>query len=80
MATTLTRYRCDECGDIHEDEDNARECCAPTISEVYQCSVCHAKFDDEDEADKHCLDHDEDQPDVPSHAELEAHGQQRLPL
>ncbi|MGS1014088.1 hypothetical protein ACVCL0_09155 [Rhodanobacter sp. UC4450_H17] len=80
MATMHTKYRCDECGDIHEDDIEARECCAPTISEVFQCSVCHATFDDEDVAEEHCWEHTDAEPDVPTHAELEAAGQQVLPL
>ena len=32
------------------------------------------------DADEHCYTHNDDEPDVPTKAELEAHGQQRLPL
>ncbi len=80
MATMHTKFRCDECGSVFEDDDNARECCQPRISEVYQCSVCHAVFDDESVADEHCWEHADDEPDAPTHAELEAAGQQRLPI
>jgi DNA-directed RNA polymerase subunit RPC12/RpoP len=80
MATIHTKYRCEECGEIHEEEGEARECCPPEISEIYQCSVCHKTFADEDVADEHCWEHSDDEPAVPTHAELEAAGQQRLPL
>lgn len=81
MATVKVKYCCDECGTLHDYECDASECCAPEVSEVYLCSVCGAKFDVEYEAQEHCAhEHDADEPDAPTHAELEAHGQQRLPL
>lgn len=80
MATVFVKWRCDGCGELHEDEECARECCTPEVVEVYQCSVCHLRFEDEWEADEHCNTHNDDEPDEPTKAELEAHGQQRLPL
>lgn len=80
MATIHTKFRCDECGEIHEDLSDARECCPPGVSEIYQCSVCHEKFEDDMVAEEHCFEHDDNEPDVPTPAELEAAGQQRLPL
>lgn len=80
MATMLTKYECGLCGEIHEDEIDARECCPPEISEVFQCSVCHAKFSDEMLAEEHCWEHNDDESDVPTHAELEAAAQMRLAI
>lgn len=80
MRTMIEKYRCDECGSIHENVDGATTCCDPAISEVYECSVCHQVFDDEDVANGHFCEPTEAEPEVPSHAELERHGQQRLPL
>jgi hypothetical protein len=40
-AYTITaRYRCEMCGDVHDDERVALECCAPGVTEVYVCLVC----------------------------------------
>lgn len=80
MATMHTKYRCEECGEIHEEESEAVECCQPGVTEIFQCSVCHATFDDDEVAEEHCWEHSDDEPDVPTPAELEAAGQQRLPL
>lgn len=78
MATMHTKYRCNLCDKIHEEEVEAKTCCDHWVGEVYQCSVCHARFEDEMVADEHCWEHDDDEQDVPTHAELEANGQQRL--
>jgi len=75
-----TKYRCDECGEIHEEESEAQACCEKEVSEIYQCSVCHLRFGNDMAAEEHCWEHDDDEPDVPTAAELEAAGQQRLPL
>jgi hypothetical protein len=80
MATIHVKYRCDECGEIHEEESDARGCCPPEISEIFYCSVCHAEFYDELDADEHCNTHNDDEPDVPTKAELEAAGQMRLEI
>lgn len=49
-----TLYRCGSCRDVHEDEDEARECCAPSISEVYACPVCGEIHEEESEAGECC--------------------------
>ncbi|MBS1143389.1 MAG: hypothetical protein H6R14_795 [Proteobacteria bacterium] len=71
------KYQCCECGDIHDDEDDARECCAPRIKEVFVCPQCKEVFDDEDEAIE-CCDLPEGFEIRPSLIELEAAGQMRL--
>lgn len=43
-------WRCEECAEIHNWEDEARECCAPEITELYGCPDCDAVHDDEGEA------------------------------
>lgn len=48
------RWRCGECNDVHDDEDGARECCMPTIHEIYTCPVCNKDHDDEDIANECC--------------------------
>lgn len=47
------KYKCSECGYVHDLEDDAIECCAPRIDEVYACPVCNEYHDDEDDA-MHC--------------------------
>lgn len=49
----LTQYRCNNCDTIFKDEDEARECCRPRITEVYLCPVCKQDFDWEDDVVKH---------------------------
>lgn len=43
-ATPL--WKCGECGDVHEDEDEARECCMPRIWELWQCPECKKVHDE----------------------------------
>jgi hypothetical protein len=79
MGTKLkAKWMCNGCGDIHDDEDSAIECCPPTTLEVYVCPVCGD--DHRKEADAlDCCGYDEDAPPPPpSAAELEAVGQLRL--
>ena len=43
-------WRCDECRDIHDDEDGANECCPPSITELYECTSCEGMHESEDDA------------------------------
>ncbi len=47
-------WKCGECNGVHDFEDEARECCAPAIYEVYCCPICKEVHDDEDDALKCC--------------------------
>lgn len=71
------RWQCDGCGDIHDDEDDARDCCRPRVIEGWSCPVCDKFHEDEEDAIA-CCDYDEDKPREPSPLELEAMGQERL--
>jgi len=72
-------YRCGECGDIHDDYDEARECCEPTVYEVYSCGHCREEFGSHEElAGACCADVEPDAPPIINQAELEALGQLRL--
>lgn len=33
-------WHCDECCKWHDDEDDARECCPPSVTEGYKCAAC----------------------------------------
>lgn len=34
------KYRCKRCDEIHDCVDEALECCAPGVAEVFLCPVC----------------------------------------
>ncbi|WP_219117119.1 hypothetical protein [Janthinobacterium sp. UMAB-56] len=83
MSLIETRWKCGSCGDIHEDESDAHECCQPSVSEVYICPVCGAWHRGEDAAQECCPNEGEDgdaEGCSPTAAELEAQGQMRLIL
>lgn len=73
--TLRTRYRCEACKTVHDDEDSAFLCCMPTVTEVFACPVCDKNYDQKHHAIECCSDprNTELTP-----AELEALGQQRL--
>ena len=77
--TLMHKYICGECSERHDDELDARDCCQPTITEVVICPVCDDEHHSE-EAALACCDTDPDFLQRPSHAELEAAGQMRLPI
>lgn len=54
MATYSEVWKCCECGEIHDDEDGARECCMPRIAELYRCDLCESVHEDEEQAEKCC--------------------------
>jgi hypothetical protein len=47
-------WKCCGCDEIHEWEDEARDCCAPEINELYGCVVCDDVHDHEIEAINCC--------------------------
>jgi len=72
------QWRCDECNELHEYEDEAADCCPPNISKVYLCPVCAEAYAREAQA-RECHPGDPDAPPPPPTAqELEAAGQLRL--
>ena len=74
-----SKWECGECGDLHDDEYDARDCCRPSVRKVYLCPVCEDTHDTEEDA-KDCCPSEEGEPHEyrPSAHELEAAGQQRL--
>ncbi|KIO49624.1 hypothetical protein [Nitrosospira sp. NpAV] len=74
------KWKCGECGDLHDDEDEARECCEPSVFEVYVCPTCGEEHSAEAEAIDCCNFDPDGPPPPPSAEELEAAGQMRLPL
>ena len=72
------KYECGECGEIHDDEDEARYCCPPSVKEVFVCPLCEIYHKEEADA-LDCCGFDPDGPPPPPTAEeLERAGQQRL--
>lgn len=62
-------YRCCECRELHDDEDNAVECCAPDASDglhheegASHCPVCYDRHNSPREAADCCLWKDLDAP------------------
>ena len=81
MWTPIEKWQCGECGDIHDDEDDASECCKPVIREVYVCPICNEKHGDREEAMEciaKCETEDNTKTYMASKAELERQGQERL--
>lgn len=75
-----TAWRCGDCREWHEYEDDAISCCALLPDEVtsWKCTECGHISEDEDTARYCCLDEDVVLPATP--AQLEAAGQQRLAI
>lgn len=77
----LEKWVCDECGELHDDEDDARECCQPLVREVYQCPICSEHYYRKVEAMdciEECESNQETKAYMASKEELEMQGQQRL--
>lgn len=50
--TCIIVYECSGCGEEHDDESDAKNCCRP--QEIFKCSVCRQRHDYEDEAASCC--------------------------
>jgi|GEM_PF-4443969 len=77
-----SKWRCPDCGEVHDDYGDAAECCAPSPREVFICPVCKSDFISEEIAIG-CCNADllpEDFVPEPTTAELEAEGQMWLEL
>lgn len=49
-------WKCGGCGEIHDEEDGALECCRPSIHEVYGCPDCTMVHTEEADAIKCCAE------------------------
>jgi len=76
-ANPEKKWRCNECGTVHEDEDDASDCCQPSITKGYICPTCETFYIEEDEAIACCQVTAEEVIHVTAQ-ELEAAGQVRL--
>lgn len=55
MTSPIQKWECGRCAEVHDFEDEAIECCAPSVSEVWECSDCGECFDDEEDALQCCI-------------------------
>ena len=78
MAKIEVKYQCSACDKIHDDEDDAAECCLPEVFAVYICPKCGEAHDDEDEARECCASEAEGTDGIIDYHALELAGQQRL--
>lgn len=74
------KWKCPDCGELHDDEYDARECCPPQVWAAFVCPICTEEHRDEIAAIDCCGFDPDAPPPPPSAAELEAAGQMRLPL
>lgn len=77
----LEKYKCGQCGELHDDHDEARKCCPVSIYEVYQCPICkidHHHSQQAEECLANCMEENPQYKYMASMQELEAIGQQRL--
>ena len=47
-------WKCSECGEFHDHEDDARECCAPEVYEYFGCPECGMVHEEETDALQCC--------------------------
>lgn len=76
LKKIIAQWRCHDCGELHDDEDEARECCPP--EEVYLCPSCDEQYRHEIEARACCPVDPDAPPPMPTAQELESLGQMRL--
>lgn len=78
MTKPIEVWRCEECGTVHDDEDEANECCRPEITEGYQCGECGTFYVDEVDANNCCAQDGDGVGLCTNPLELEMAGQMRL--
>jgi hypothetical protein len=78
--TRVKKYQCQECNALHDHHYEAEDCCPPGVEDVsvWKCAECLDLHYDETEARHCCWDGESSL--LPTPQDLEAAGQQRLPL
>lgn len=71
------QFRCNACLELHDDYEDAKDCCAPGVDEVFVCPVCCGEYLSEEDA-LDCHETPEDFVPLPSPRQLEKYGQRRL--
>jgi late competence protein required for DNA uptake (superfamily II DNA/RNA helicase) len=54
------KWECDRCGEIHDDEYDAIDCCRPIVNKVYLCPEC-TDVHETKQAAIDCCDSEEDE-------------------
>jgi hypothetical protein len=72
----ISVFRCDSCGEIHDEEYQAELCCPPQVTYMYKCSVCESVGMDGNKIQMCCTDTNKEL----TKSELESLGQQRLDM
>lgn len=77
--TIKPKWECDRCGDIHDHEYDAEDCCRPEVHQVFLCPTCEDVHEAHDDAVNCCPENEDDV--NPYHVDpitLERQGQMRL--
>ncbi len=76
----VSKWECGKCYEVHDNYDDAVECCQPRVREVYLCPVCAEVHRDEVWAIECCNSNElpEDYVIPPTRQELDDAGQMRL--
>lgn len=73
VVKPLHYWICGKCDEQHDYEDDARECCAPEVYEIYVCPVCDKEHDYWGDAFRCCGDMEgvpfEDTKQFPAHGD-----------
>ncbi len=80
---SVIKFQCPSCGEVHDKEHQAENCCIPEAEEVtmWECTECGEAHDDREHAHLCCWDEESDlEPLPPTPQELEAAGQMRLSI
>lgn len=84
MERVIEVFRCEMCGEVHEDDSDARDCCEPEITRLFKCTACGEIHSDEEEAEDCCIEGANEDHDIDGRLymaqklELERAGQLRL--
>lgn len=54
MSEIEEKWVCGECAQLHDDEDEAIECCRPCVTHIFICPECGEHCDTEDKARECC--------------------------
>ena len=55
MSEIEEAWRCNKCRTWHDDEDDARACCRPSVTEGYKCKACGKYYHDAAPAMRCCI-------------------------
>ncbi|MGP3789451.1 hypothetical protein [Pseudomonas sp. B392_1p] len=63
----IVKYECDRCGEHHDHESEAEDCCRPDVHTVYICPVCEQDHETRAEAESCIVGHGDLPGDLPEH-------------